>query len=124
LKNKFEPILARGKELSKKLNGVKDAVYDPDIQHDVGEDDIHGLERLQDELSGLAFRASGSYGQAPSPLVREKVKELSAEVAEQLKAFNDLLGSEVPEYNKAAEAAGAPTVFVGTAIEVKPSKGT
>ncbi|HEV2489708.1 MAG TPA: hypothetical protein VGT03_07865 [Candidatus Acidoferrales bacterium] len=121
-KSKFEPIVAKGRELSRKLNAIKDAVYNPAIQHDVPEDDIHDLTRLHDQMGGIGFGAGGGYGEPISPLVKEKMDQLFGEVADQLKAFNDVLKTDVAFYNNAAQAAGAPTVFGGSPIEVKPVK--
>jgi photosystem II stability/assembly factor-like uncharacterized protein len=121
-KSKFQPIVAKGRELSKKLADIKDAVYNPNIQHDVPEDDIHDLTRLHSQMSGIGFEAGGGYGQPVSPLAKAKMDQLFGELADHLKAFNEVLKSDVASYNKAAEAAGAPTVFGGRPIEVKPVK--
>lgn len=121
-KSKFESIVAKGRELSRKLTAIKDAVYNPAIQHNVAEDDIHDLTRLHDQMSGIGFEAGGGYGEPVSPLVKAKMDELFGEVADQLKAFNDVLKTDVASYNNAAQAAGAPTVFGGSPIEVKAAK--
>jgi photosystem II stability/assembly factor-like uncharacterized protein len=125
-KAKYKPIVARGRDLSKKLSSVKDVFIDPDLQHDVSEDDIHALARLQSQVSRAGFQGGGGgggYGQMPNPLALEKAKELYAKLDEQLKKFNDLLKTEVADYNKAAQEAGAPTVFAGEPVEVKAVKG-
>ena len=122
-KAKYRPIVARGRDLSKKLSSIKDVFIDPDLQHDVSEDDIHALARLQSQVSRAGFQGGGAYGQMPNPLVLEKAKELYAQLDEQLKKFNDLLKADVADYNKAAQEAGAPTVFAGEAVEVKAVKG-
>jgi photosystem II stability/assembly factor-like uncharacterized protein len=122
LKAKYGPILARGRDLSKKLGAIRDAFIDPDIQMNVPEDSIHSLARLESEITQVGFRADG-YGQMPNPLVMAEAKELYARLGEQLNKFNDLLKSDVAEYNKTAAAAGAPTVFAGPPVEVKPPKG-
>ncbi|MGC1934893.1 MAG: hypothetical protein WA681_07725 [Candidatus Acidiferrales bacterium] len=119
---KYQAILGRGRELSKKLNAIRDAVYDPEVQHDVSEDDIHGLARLQSQVNRLVFEAGGAYGEAPSELVRQQMTALYAQEADTLKQYNDALRTDVAEYNRAAESAGAPTVFGGSAITVEPVK--
>ena len=119
---KYRPILGRGRDLEKKLNAIKDAVYNPNIQHDVSEDDIHDLTDFHTQLSQAGFGGGGSYGEAPSPLVRARMAELYSENADFLKQFNDALRTDVAEYNRAAESAGAPTVFGGSPIAVKPVK--
>ena len=39
-----------------------------------------------------------------------------------IKQYNDALRTDIAEYNKAAESAGAPGVFGGSPIEVKAAK--
>jgi photosystem II stability/assembly factor-like uncharacterized protein len=123
LKAKYRPIVARGRELSKKLSGIKDAFIDPDIQENVSEDSIHALARLQSQITRAGFQGPGAYGQMPNPLVLERAKELYGQLDEQLRKFNELLKTDVAEYNKAAEEAGAPSVFAGTPVGVKAEKG-
>lgn len=123
LKAKYTPIVKRGHDLSKKLSEIKDVFIDPDLQSNVPEDDIHGLVRLQRQITSAGSQGMGGYGQMPNPLVLERAKELYSELDEQLKKFNELLKTDVAEYNKAAVEAGAPSVFAGTPIEVRAPKG-
>ena len=123
LKTKYQPIVARGRELSKKLDAIKDVFIDPSVQVNVPEDSIHGLTRLQGQIQQLGFRGTASYGQMPSPVVLAKAKELYAQLGEQLNKFNELLKSDVAQYNRTAEQAGAPSVFAGPPVEVKTPKG-
>lgn len=119
---KYRAIIERGRDLSKTLNAIRDSVYDPDIQHDVPEDDIHALARLQSQINGLVFQAGGAYGEAPNELMRAQMADLYAQEADVLKKYNDALKTDIAEYNRAAEAAGAPTVFGGSAITVEAVK--
>ena len=121
-KSKYEPVVAKGRELSRKLTAIKDAVYNPNIQHNVAEDDIHDLTRLHDQLSGIGFRAGGAYGEPISPIAKEKMDQLFGEVASQLKAFNEVLKGDLAMYNNSAAVAGAPTVFGGGPVEVQAVK--
>jgi photosystem II stability/assembly factor-like uncharacterized protein len=123
MKAKYAPILKRGHDLSKKLSEIKDVFIDPDLQSNVPEDDIHGLVRLQGQITSAGSQGMGGYGQMPNPLVLARAKELYSQLDEQLKKFNDLLKTDVAEYNKAAVEAGAPSVFAGAPIEVKTPKG-
>jgi len=122
LQAKSKPLIELGKELSKKLKAIKDEVFPAGVQNDVAEDDIHELARLQGQLSRMGFAASGSYGEMPSAVVLDKLHELYGELDKHLKAFNELLKTDVAAYNKAAEAEGAPTVFAGGPIEVQRVK--
>ena len=119
--SKYRPILGRGRELERKLNAIKDAVYNPNIQHDVSEDDIHDLTDFHTQLS-QSGRGGGAYGEAPTPLAKAQMAELYSKNADFLKQFNDALRTDVAEYNRAAQSAGAPTVFAGSPITVKVVK--
>lgn len=118
---KYRPILARGRDLEKQLNTIKDAVYNPNIQHAVSEDDIHDLTDFHTQFSGMS-RGGGAYGEAPTPLEKAYIAEMFSKNEGFLKQFNDALRTDVAEYNRAAQSAGAPTVFAGAPITVKPVK--
>jgi hypothetical protein len=119
---KYRAILGRGRDLEKKLNTIKEAVYNPNIQHDVSEDDIHDLTDFHTQLQQSGFRGGGAYGEAPTPLVKAQMAEMFSKNEGFLKQFNDALRTDVAEYNRTAESAGAPTVFAGAPIAVKPVK--
>ncbi len=119
LKSKYEPIVANGRDLSKKLDAIKDVFVDPTVQTNVPEDSIHSLTRLQGKISRLMFRGAGNYGEMPNPRDVAYANTLFGQLAEQLSKFNELLKTDVAQYNKSAEKAGAPGVFAGPPIEVK-----
>jgi photosystem II stability/assembly factor-like uncharacterized protein len=119
---KYRPILARGRELEKKLNDIKDSVYSPNVQRGVPEDDIHELTDFHSQLQRTMFEGGGGYGEAPSPLVRAQMTELFQKNGQFISRFNEALKTDVAEYNRAAQSAGAPTVFAGSPIAVKPVK--
>jgi photosystem II stability/assembly factor-like uncharacterized protein len=119
LKAKYAPIIARGRELSKKLSAIRDVFIDPDLQSNVSEDNIRSLARLQGEITQIGMQGTRAYGEMPNPLVLARAKELYVQLDEQFKKFNELLKTDVAEYNKAAVAVGAASVFGGTPIEVR-----
>ena len=119
---KYHAILGRGRELEKKLNGIKDSVYSANVQHNVPEDDIHELTDFHSQLQRTMFAGAGAYGDAPSPLVRAQMDELFHKNGQFITQFNQALKTDVAEYNRAAQSAGAPTVFGGSPAAVKPVK--
>ena len=58
--------LARGEALGKELGKLKDSVYDPNVQHKVGEDSLHQLTDLHDALEANASSLAGLGVQAPT----------------------------------------------------------
>jgi photosystem II stability/assembly factor-like uncharacterized protein len=123
LQVKYRPVLARGRELGKKLSTIKDAFIDPSVQPNVPEDSIHSLARLQSQVMQVGFRGAAGYGEMPNPMIMERAKLLYGQLDEQLGKFNELLKTDAAEYNQMAAAAGAPTVFAGMPVEVKMPKG-
>ena len=114
----YEAVVTQAKALDKKLSDLLDSVYNPDIQHNVIEDDIHALVRLDAQLLGMYFTIPPGWGQAPNPLHLAEMARLKTELDGKLAAFNQLLKTDVAAFNKAAYAKGAPTVFGGAPIRV------
>ncbi|HVB37824.1 MAG TPA: hypothetical protein VND92_04770 [Vicinamibacterales bacterium] len=117
--SKAEPVAKQAEALDKKLGDLLDSVYDPGVQHDVIEDDIHDLTRLRAQLLGMYFTIPPGFGQAPNALHEAEMARLQKEVEGKLETFNQLLKTDVAAYNKAAFAAGAPTLFAGGAVAIK-----
>ena len=117
---KYAALLQKGNDLGKKLKAIKDGVYDPNIQHNVEEDDIHALTALHSNIEGLAGELADAYDQPPNALLRQRMTEFSQDLQKRITAFNDLLSNDVAQFNKAAYAAGASTLFGGEALTVQP----
>ena len=119
-KARYKAVSDAAKGLSKKLAELKASVYNPDVQRDAPEDDIHYLAKLDGEIQFLSFGVAGD----PQPVL-QSVKDLDGELTPKLNdaiaKFNALLAKDVLDYNKTAFAAGAPTVLVGEAVVVKPA---
>ena len=116
----YSTVLGQAQALNKKLTALKNSVYNPEEQHLVPEDSLHWLSRLDGDLQGLYFGAVGLYGQAPTGPMLETYQGIQPKLEETLNQFNGILATDVPAYNKAAYAAGAPTLLVGQPITVKP----
>ena len=119
-KTKYKAAVDAARALGKKLKDLKDSVYNSDVQKDVPEDDIHYLARLDGQLQSLFFGSAGSDPQPMLQSITDLDEELTPKLSDALGKFNALLKTDVPEYNKAAYAAGAPTLLVGDPVAVKP----
>ncbi|HKT32055.1 MAG TPA: hypothetical protein VJS89_06145 [Gammaproteobacteria bacterium] len=115
----FLELAKQARALNTKLAALKDSVYNPLVQRDVPEDSLHFPARLSRDLRSL-----GGFGSNPTiPPDASAIANAAAVTAEldsKLAEFNSLLASDVANYNKAAFAAGAPTVMSGQAISIKP----
>ncbi len=112
------PLLARGKALGKELGKLKDSVYDPKVQHKVGEDSLHQLTDLHDALEANASSLASLGLQAPTAPLLAIEAELTGKLDAKLAAYNALLAGDVAAYDQAAYAAGAPTLSAGQPIKV------
>ncbi|HEU5397748.1 MAG TPA: hypothetical protein VFV77_00590, partial [Gammaproteobacteria bacterium] len=120
-KAKYKAALDQAQALDKKLGDLKDSVFNSDVQHDVIEDDLHYLAKLDGELQFLFF---GTAGADPQPMI-QSITDLDTEVTPKLDdvigRFNALLQKDVPDYNKTAYGVGAPTLMVGEPEAVRPA---
>jgi photosystem II stability/assembly factor-like uncharacterized protein len=121
-RDSFEPLIAQGKELTTKLNRLRDRVLNPLIQRDAPEDNLHYLSRLHRQLVQLAAEIAAPYAEAPNALVREAMERIFAETDRRIAEFNELLKTDVAGYNEAAKKAGAPRLSSGGPV-VAPVEG-
>ena len=115
----YAALASQARELDKKLTALKDSVYNPLVQRDVPEDSLHFPAGLHDDLRSL-----GGFGSnpttAPDASALANAAAAGMELKGKLAEFNGLLTGEVANYNKAAFAAGAPTLMTGQPIAVAP----
>ena len=114
---RYEAVLKASKELNKKLKNLRDKVYNPDMQRDVGQDSIHYHSDFQGLYQRLAQSLSG-YNQAPGELFKQDLAERRRELDSRLAEFNEMAKTDVPAFNKTAAEQGAPTLFAGEPIQV------
>jgi hypothetical protein len=113
------PVFQQARALGRKLKDLRDSLYNSEVQRG-GQDDIHYLSRFADRYQRLSFGSGFAYAQAPGETVMEEWKVLRPELDAYLARFNEILKTDVAQFNQAAQAAGAPTLVAGQAIEVQP----
>jgi photosystem II stability/assembly factor-like uncharacterized protein len=118
LKKKFQPLMGKAFPLARKLRTLKDSVYNSELQQG-SEDDIHYLAAFNSKLSELSGGGAFAYGEPPTQLALDQKTELLKELEQHLADFNKLIQTDVVDYNKAAFAVGAPTLYAGDPIAVK-----
>lgn len=118
-KARYAAVLKQAKALDDELGKLKDSVYEPKVQHDALEDDLHQLMDLHAAVSALAGGLASFGTQAPTPPIQTLQQDLDGKVAAVLSRFNALLTGDVARYNQAAYAVGAPTLMSGEPIAVK-----
>jgi hypothetical protein len=118
---KYASVISQAKSLEQKLKSLEASVYNPKIQHNVEEDDIHAFVDFQGQVQNMANELAMRYGQPPNALARQRMAYLSNQLQQHLQAFNSLCKVDIAAYNKAAMNVGAPTLFAGTPIAVEPA---
>ncbi|EQD59097.1 glycosyl hydrolase, BNR repeat-containing protein, partial [mine drainage metagenome] len=114
-------LLDQAKALDKQVTALRDSIYNPLLQHEVIEDDIHYLQDLHANLEMTYGLVSGLQDQAPTPPMHGLMQEYGGQLMQKLDAFNGLLGNGVAQWNAAAYKAGAPTLAGGAPIGVVPA---
>jgi hypothetical protein len=118
----YTPVLEKARGLDKKLRSFQEKIYNSDIQEG-SSDDIHFLQRFHDRLQSAMFAVMRPYGQPPNEMVQEELGEVRKELQGYLQQFNDLIRTDVADFNKLAIDKGANTLFAGGTIELKSAEG-
>jgi len=123
IKNASDPdtdkaVASQADALQKKVKKLKDALLQPDVQHNVGEDFLHTLPRLHGELMWNSFLLGG-YAQHPSRALEDKTAQLRETLTGYIKRFNDLRTGNVKTFNQAAFKAGVGTLATGHSVALK-----
>ncbi len=116
---KYKVVLDGMKDLGKKLTALKDTLYSKNIQHDVGEDDIHDFTHLDSRLGGMMYSFFSPYNGLPTAVVMKMMNELGGQLDGFLNQFNSILTTDVPAFNKVAQENAVPTLFAGPTVAVK-----
>jgi photosystem II stability/assembly factor-like uncharacterized protein len=105
--------------LDAKLRALMDTVYNPAVQRDVPEDEIHYLDRLYERLTGLRAIVWRPYAQAPGEPARTRLAAVRRELEAALARYNDLVRTDVAAFNRVAAAHGAPVLLTGGPVMVR-----
>ncbi len=114
-------LLDQAKALDKQVTALRNSIYNPLLQHEVIEDDIHYLQDLHANLEMTYQMVASLQNQAPTPPMQSLMTEYGGQLAQKLASFNALLGNGVAAWNAAAYKAGAPTLSAGAPIGVAPT---
>ncbi|HEY6969581.1 MAG TPA: hypothetical protein VJA94_10280 [Candidatus Angelobacter sp.] len=118
----YKPVLDQAKALDKKLTAMENPLYNTEAQP-YGQDDIHYLQRFQNQLQGLMRSVMGEFGEAPNQLQVEEATSLRKELEKHLQEFNTLLNTDVAAFNKTAIEHGSSTLFAGGPVQIKSEGG-
>lgn len=114
----YQPVIERARALDRKLRGWEEKLINPDVQPG-SDDDIHYLARFQSRLQRLMFVVAGGYGQPPNELAQEEMASARKELDGYLAQFNEIVKTDVNDFNKLAFEKGANTLFAGGPVELR-----
>jgi len=105
-----QQLLDRAAGVEKKAGAVMDAIYNPDVQRGVVEDDIHHLTRLYDQLKSIAQGVEEGYDQAPGDLLKSQAIALEQELDGEVATYQALRSQDVASFNRLAASQHAPVI--------------
>lgn len=114
----------QARKIDAQLRAVEERVYNPDIQHDVGEDMLHALFRTHGKLTRLAEVVSFSYYLPPDASMLGAMKTVGQELDSALNDYNHLVSTQIPALNRMLDSAGIAPVKGVSQIKIGAGKGT
>jgi photosystem II stability/assembly factor-like uncharacterized protein len=119
----YRPVLEQARALQRKLTGFEEKIYNPELANDAA-GRLHALARFHDNLQGVYRAVMQPYNQAPSALVQDEMTEVRKNLDACLAEFNELLKTDITNFNKLALEKGANTLFAGNPVELKSGATT
>ncbi len=114
----YQPVVQQARTLQGKLNSFEAKLFNLELVGD-NAGRLHALARFQDRLQGAYRAVSQAYDQPPNAVLQEELNECKKLLDGYLGEFNDLLKTDVANFNKLASEKGAATLFAGQPIELK-----
>ncbi len=120
---KYQPLLHQAGLLGKKIAKLQDTLYNPHVQRNVGEDDIHYLTAFHGQYQRLMFGVF-NYDRPPAPNELAAIRRMRPQLEGYLNQFNQILKTDVVAFNHLAIKSGATTLFAGAPIQLKKANAT
>jgi len=96
----------RARSVDARLQNIEEQVFNPAIQHNVGEDMLHALFRTHGKLTRLAAVASFGYYVPPDSSMLQAHQIVRQELDAALLKYNHLVATEMPALQSALKSAG------------------
>jgi photosystem II stability/assembly factor-like uncharacterized protein len=88
------------------LKRIEDEAFNPQIQHNAGEDMLHALFKTHGKLQRLYFVVSFSYYQLPDSGMLRAMSTLKQQLDSELSQYNRVVSGELPRLNRSLRGAG------------------
>lgn len=111
----------QARRVDAQLRGLEEQIFNPQIQHEAGEDMLHALFRTHGKLTRLFSVVSFSYYNVPDPSMLQAMQTVRGELDAALLEYNHLAATGIPGLNRALERAGMQPV--GAMSEIKIDSG-
>jgi hypothetical protein len=96
----------QARKVDAQLQSIEEQVFNPEIQHNVGEDMLHALFRTHGKLTRLASVASFGYYQPPDSSMLQAHQIVRRELDAALLEYNHLVATEMPALESTLKSAG------------------
>ncbi|MCG6990148.1 MAG: glycosyl hydrolase [Gemmatimonadetes bacterium] len=112
-------VAASADSLGAHLGTLMDSLYDPHVQRNAPEDDIHYLADFQGDLQGLGYGVFFPYDEAPSPQLKDEMNKMDARLQGYVSAYNRLVSQKVAAFNRVAAQHGVPVIVGDGAVSMQ-----
>jgi hypothetical protein len=116
----YKQLADQASQLEKKLKDFESTGFNIEVQPE-SMDSIRFHDKLHDRVQSLLQQITFGYNQAPSPLHVEEMANLRQLTETYINNFNNLLKTDIANYNKMALERGASTLFTGLPIQLRPA---
>src|SRR6185437_15277161 len=96
----------QARNVDAQLQNIEEQVFNPAIQHNVGEDMLHALFRTHGKLTRLASVVSFSYYVPPDSSMLQAHQIVRRELDAALLEYNHLVATEMPALESTLKSAG------------------
>jgi photosystem II stability/assembly factor-like uncharacterized protein len=107
-------VADRARDLEKKIADMEDPLYNSAALTD-SKAYLHYLSRLHDKLTRAAGQVAGNYGEGPTQMNLDELKELTADTKKAVADYDQFLATEGAAFNKFAASLGVEAISIGKA---------
>lgn len=112
-------IGARAAVIDSRLKRIEDEAINPQIQHNVPEDNLHALFKTHGRLTRLFYVVSFSYYQLPDPGMLKAMTLVRRQLESELDEYNEVLKKEIPGLNRALQRAHRAPIMESEEIRIR-----
>jgi hypothetical protein len=110
--------MRQARNVDAQLRNIEEQVFNPAIQHEVGEDMLHAIFRTHGKLTRLAQVASFGYYVPPDSSMLQAHQIVRQQLDAALLKYNHLVSTEIPKLNQALQGAGKRPLAAMSVVKI------